>query len=375
MSDERTTMEADAIERFVSGYFPEEFVAAGLDSLSPDERTAVEYLLERADHQFDSSKGTLGLALDFLLVAEGLSALDGRLNEFEPELTQQDIFERYEKADRGATLTLKYGDEQFGIRPVHNEVIDLFREELGRTNFPSSPGHHTGEWSRYQEMLETAFRLSRHGRYEAVQRLFDLGLRRLDSKQFESREPPFPEPFRRVLLDYDREHPDEQAGSAYQAMAYGYVRAEWPHLSVEASKLRTGSSRQHRYGDVDGFLGPDLLVSVEAKDKRIDDSNVRHELGTMMQLAENTTGISVAMCRAVDNAARELLNEAGVRVVSDESLERQLNRWDYHKQNRAVQGMLHFLTNVEENPKATQRLLAFLDEVDPYNTSLVHLNR
>jgi hypothetical protein len=152
MSDERTTMEADAIERFVSGYFPEEFVAAGLDSLSPDER---EYLLERADHHFDSSKGTLGLALDFLLVAEGLSALDGRLNEFEPELTQQDIFERYEKADRGATLTLKYGDEQFGIRPVHNEVIDLFREELGRTNFPSSPGHHTGEWSRYQEMLET----------------------------------------------------------------------------------------------------------------------------------------------------------------------------------------------------------------------------
>jgi hypothetical protein len=126
---------------------------------------------------------------------------------------------------------------------------------------------------------------------------------------------------------------------------------------------------------VDGFLGPDLLVSVEAKDKRIDGSNVGHELGTMMQLAENTTAISVAMCRAVDDAARELLEEAGVRVVSDESLERQLNRWDYHKQNRAVQGMLHFLTNVEENPKATQRLLAFLDEVDPYNTSLAHLNR
>jgi hypothetical protein len=239
-------MEADAIERFVSGYFPEEFVAAGLDSLSPDERTAVEYLLERADHQFDSSKGTLGLALDFLMVAEGLSALDERLNEFEPGLTQQDIFERYEKADRGATLTLKYGGEQFEIRSVHSDIIDLFREELGRTNFPSSPGHHTGEWSRYQhhtgewsryqEMLETAFRLSRHGRYEAVQRLFDLGLRRLDAKQFESREPPFPEPFRRILLDYDRKHPDEQAGSAYQAIAYGYVKAEWPHLSVASRR-------------------------------------------------------------------------------------------------------------------------------------------
>lgn len=312
------------------------------------------------------------MALDFLMIAERLAQRDDWVRGFDPDIERADILDRYGNAAK-TTLTPKYDGERYGIRPVHNNVIDLFREDLARTNFPSSPGHHTGEWERYDDMLESAFRLSRAGRYAAAQRLFDLGLEELESKDYERRNPPFPQPFLRVLQDYERSAPFEQGGSAYQALCYGFVKANWPHLSFRASKVRTGSSRQHRYGDIDGFYGPDLMISVEVKDLDIDRSNLESELGQMMAVAENTTAIAIAVCRSVQADARATLEEAGVRVLDDDDLEERLAIWDYHRQNRALQGMVHFLGNIEENPDATQRLLQFVGEIDPGNSSLAHL--
>jgi len=68
------------------------------------------------------------------------------------------------------------------------------------------------------------------------------------------------------------------------------------------------------------------------------------------------------------------LKEEGVRVLSDDGLERQLRLWDYHKQNRALHGMLHFFANIEENPDGVQRLLQFVSTVDPDNRVLDHLS-
>ena len=222
-------------------------------------------------------------------------------------------------------------------------------------------------------MLDHAVRRSRRGGYVAPRRLFEYGLVHLRSKSYASRDPPFPTPFGTVLTEYSRSHPEEEGGSAYQALCYGFVRAQWPHLSLRASKVRTGSSRQHRYGDVDGYLGPDLMISVEVKDLHVDQGNVRSELGTTSQVAERTTAIAIAICRSVSDDAREMLEAAGVRVLDDDDLETRVRTWDYHKQNRAVQAMLHFFSNVEENPAGTQRLLRFLDGVDPHNRALVHL--
>jgi len=373
---ERVKQEKEAIEEFLTSYFPPSIDSdAGLfeDSLSTNEQKEIDALVEEVDENFDGFKGILGLALDFLMVAEGISQHDGRVADFEPDLEFSDIFERYEQASTAATLTLRVDSERFGIRSVHEEVTDLFREDLRRTNFPSAAPHYTGEWRRFEEMLVISFRLSRRGRYEAGQRLFNLGLRRLEAKSFLTRDPPFPDVFKRVWADYERADPDEEAGSAYQALAYGYVEAEWPHLSLRASKLRTGSSRQNRYGDIDGYYGPDLMISVEVKDKTIDKSNVQAELGIMMELAENTTAIAIALCKAITDPAENTLEESGVECLTDDDIQSELTTWDYHKQNRALQGAIHYLTNVEENPKATQRLLQYVSKVDPDNRALDHL--
>ena len=372
MSEERTELEDARIEEFLRRHFRDEYQHSP-EEISTDEQEVIEHLVQRVEELFSSSKGTLGLALDFLIVAEDISQVDSFPVDFNPEISVSDILAQYEQTAK-STLTFQVSGDTYGIRPVHNELITLFREELNRTNFPSSPGHHTGEWQRYDDMLELAFQLSRTGRYEAAQRIFDVGLERLEGKTHPTREPPFEEPFREILLDYDRSHPEENGGTAYQAFAYGYVTAKWSHLSLSASKVRTGSSRQNRHGDIDGYMGPDLMVSVEVKDRDITQGNVKDELGTMMELAENTSTIAVALCRSVSPQATELLDDAGVTVITDADIESELETWDYHKQNRAVQGMVHYLAHIEENPLAVQRLLRFVSEIDPENTALAHLS-
>ena len=380
-TDGRADHEDEAIEAFLTSHFPDPYLKdqADLsdygdsdDEISDAERGVIDALLSEAGAQFVSSKGTLGLAIDFVVLAEELAKHDDWVAGFDPDITVDDILDRYDSMAK-SSLTLKRGDVREGIRTFHNELIELFREDLNRTNFPSSPGHHTGEWERYDDMLELAFRLSRDGRYVAAQELFDIGLERLESSEYERRDPPFEDPFLKVVRDYGRKAPNEQGGSAYQALCYGYVKAEWSHLSLRASKVRTGSSRQQRYGDIDGYHGPDLMISVEVKDRVIDASNVSAELGTMMNVAENTTAIAIAICTEVSTEARQTLEETGVRVLDDADLERQLQLWDYHKQNRALHGMLHFFANIEENPDGVQRLLRFVSSVDPDNRVLDHL--
>lgn len=371
---ERTDEEAAAIDDFLAQYFRNEYIYGEWDygsrtELGEMEQSCIDDLINQVRTHVESSRGTLGLALDFLMVAEQLSQVDDWLCGFNRERDHQAALDRYEKRGK-ATLTFVVNGQRYGIRSVHNEVIDLFREDLRRTNFPSSPGHHTGEWDRYTDMLDLSLQLSRDGRYKAAQRIIDLGLDFFDRKSLPGRDQPLPDPLLAVLQEYDRKHPEEEAGTAYQAFAYGWVSVEWSHLSLVADKLRTGSSRQHRYGDIDGYYGPDLVVSVEVKDKQITDANVESELGTMINLAEDASVIAVAVCRSILPDAEKQLTEAGVVALTDAELQEQLQRWDYYKQNRALQGMIHYLENIEENPAATQRLLRFIQDIDPNNRSL-----
>ncbi|WP_232687990.1 hypothetical protein [Halobacterium zhouii] len=372
MSVDRSELEEEAVEQFIYSHFRDEY-QHDKSAVSAAEQETIDELVELAESYFDGSKGTLGLALDFVIVGEQISQTDDAVNGYDSSVKVDDVLDQYDQVAK-STLTLELDGERYGIRPVHNEVITLFREELNRTNFPSSPGHHTGEWKRYDDMLEVAFQLSRPGRYEATQRLIDVGLDRLEQQSLPTREPPFSNPFHEILQHYERSHPDENGGAAYQAFAYGYVKAKWTHLSLTASKVRTGSSRQNRYGDIDGYVGPDLMLSVEVKDRDITQGNVKDELGVMMQLANDTTAMVIALCRSVSPDAQELLESEGVTVITDADLEQEIKSWDYHQQDRATQGMVHYFYHIEENPRAVQRLLRFIEEVDPENTALAHLN-
>lgn len=277
---------------------------------------------------------------------------------------------RYKRKDAN-TFTVYYKGKEFGIRDIHEDHVEpLFDSGLGRTNFPSSAPYTTGHWDTFDEELARTFRLSRAGRYKVINRLIDFGLERLTRRDFDARAEPLPQPFTEILQNYPRKDSNEEAGSAYQAMAYGFVKAEWQHLSLRTSNLRTGSSRQNRLGDIDGYIGPDLMVSLEAKDKPVTDSVVERELNGLRELAQNTGAIAIVMCSSIKGSARSTLVDEGVLVLADSDIENQLKLWDYHKQDNAVQGMIHYFKNVEENPDATTRILGFVNEVDPGNSAV-----
>jgi hypothetical protein len=360
----------DEVTEFFYNHFRAEYVYDS-DDVLPDERAEIDEMVESVSEALDRNVGELGMAINFVIVAEKLSQVDSWHHDYDPEITISDVLARYDRKDVD-TFTILYDGEQYGIRSVQNEIRDLFRYDLRRTNFPSSPGHHTGDWEKYDSYLGTAFRLSRSGRFEALNKLFELGLDELHEKRFESRDSPFPRVFLRVIDEYQRSHPDENGGLAFQAIAYGYIEAEWSHLSLRASKVRTGSERQNRYGDIDGFYGPDLMISVEVKDKGINMLNMGSELGTMLGVAEDTTSIPIAIIREITEDARQELESSGVRVLSDDDLIANLQFWDFHKENRALHGMLHYLANIEEDAGAVQRLLEFVESIDEGHRVLDH---
>jgi len=382
--------ESNKIDEFLSAYFHQDssqhqftFDEQDTSELTIAEAEVITQLVDRTRNIYDErGKGYLGLALSFVLSVEVLSKADQWLVAFRPALDwETDIRPRYEqkgvdyRTERNIdTLTLQYNDHEVGIRSQINDIGDFFHQTMSRTNFPNAPGHYTGNWEDHTEILEAAFGLSGPGRREAAERIINVGLDRLQSKDYPNREPAFSQPFLEVLNEYDRTHDNEMGGLAYQALVYGYATAEWPHLSLRASSVRTGSSRQHRFGDIDGYHGPDLMISIEAKDQVINESNIDTELGTMITLAEESTTISVAVCRTVEPNARETLQKADVKVITDADLTIQLRTWDYHKQNVALQGMVHFLEHIEENPTATRRLLRFVENIDSNNSALAHLD-
>jgi len=390
MSSELTDEEIAKIDDFLSEYFSHgqdgditSFGDATEDDIDIDEVNAIEDFVEHGRNLYeDRGKGYLGLALSFLLTVESLSGEDSWVADWNPDQDwESDISPRYEQKgvdyqqDRNVdTLTLRYNGEDFGLRGSINDLKDFFHQEVQRTNFPNAPGHYTGNWNDYIDLLEQSFSLSRSGRREAAKRLLSFGLQTLESKDYPERDPPFTQPFLQILREYDRTADDEPGGLAYQAMVYGYAQTEWPHLSLRAFRVRGGSSRQKRFGDIDGYHGPDQMISIEAKDRVITTSDIDSELATMINLASESTAISIAICREVEEDARQELKEEDVRVITDDDLEIQMRTWDYHKQNLALQGMIHYLEDIERNPKATQRLLQFIEEVDPENTALAHLH-
>lgn len=365
----------EQVQEFIYEYFNEDY-QHDPSHISDEEEEEIDELMNLIVDKFvgkDSRavEGILNLGLDFVLLAEIISQSDNWMEGYDPNLSFDDITSRYTNTGE-QTLTLDYGSGSQGIRGLYEDVGNFFQNELDRTNFPWSPQHHTNNWEGYAPLWRE-FRLSRAGRFDLTVRLFEMGIERFQSHEFQKRDPPFPNPLLEVLNEFKRKVQFEEGGTAYQALAFGYVTTEWSHLNFQADKLRTGSSRQNRYGDIDGYFGPDHMISVEVKDRLIDKENVYSELGGIISVANEATAIPIAICKQVSDDAREILNEEEVEVITDEDLQKELRRWDYHKQNRALQGMVHFYSDIERNPPGVTRLLEFIEDIDPNNDSLAHL--
>jgi hypothetical protein len=218
------------------------------------------------------------------------------------------------------------------------------------------------------------FRLSESGRLLVCQRLITFGLGRLAKNVFFGRSRARPRLYEIIMSEFPRTGGgNENAGTIFQGLAYGYVHADRPHLSLIVDKSRTGSARQRRFGDIDGYFGLALEVAVEVKDEPVRGSTVESELGQFARDAARHKVQGLVIATESDAEAKTWLLPFGVQIVDQAVIIDTVRFWDWRKQDAATHGLLHFLSHVEQKPEAVTRLLEFIREKDPTHDSLTDL--
>ena len=374
-----TDVEVQIIESYLENHFGKGFSPG---KVSVAENKLIEEVLAFVAKKFERSRYPLGLAIDMTLLAQQLSLHDMQGKAARSTLTKEEIFARYTlvtaRGDTDAnTLTLTFNDGQsaheVGIRKLEEEVADLF-VVLKRPGYPSAYVYNTGQWHKYQDtLLVPAFRLSESGRFKLVHALIEFGLANLTSNTPVGREKARVRLFEEIVRGYPRtRQKGERAGCIFQAIAAGFMIADRPHLSFIIDKTRTGSAKQGRIGDIDGYSGLDLEVTAEVKDIKLTGTNVVGEVGEfLLKVVENrVSGLLFAL--SADEDAVEQIRSSNTAVITRDSLLGIVECWDWRKQETAVQGLIHFLAHIEQNPDAVNRLLQFIRLYDPNHESLVH---
>lgn len=315
--------------------------------------------------------------MSFLLLAEAVTRSGPDEDECEPSLalTKAELFKRYPRSAGSITLTLRSEDgRSHGIRALYNQIADLFMQELERSSFPYAPGDATNKWQRHEKVLLHCFQLSTSGRRNACKRLIELALEKHPPNPTFRQPTPRPRVFSAILQSYPRSNPNEEAGCAYHAIAYGYLAADRPHLHLITDRSRSSSKRQRRIGDIDGYCGADLEIAVEVKDMTIDLGNVNQQLGRFKQQVDSRGILGLVIAREVAPDAVADLKSRGVLTLSDSMLKDQVALWDLRKETIALAGMLHYLSHIEQRPQAVSRLLTFVQRHDPRHESLRYLH-
>lgn len=362
--------EKATIQKFLADLF----ASPNLDVVPPkkDEETC-RALLEYVGSRFGRMKYILGLAIDFTALAQRIAQLDHSFVPLRSGQSFADIEARYTRVEsRGSTkantLTFDIGGKSVGIRKTEELVAAAFHE-MQRTNYPSAYVYNTGQWAKYRDLIDLAFRLSEPGRQAAIVKLFQFGLENMERNSFFVRSGERVRLAEEILSDYPRTAAGENAGLTFQSLVFGFLVAEYPHLLILADKVRTGSARQKRIGDIDLYSGLDLEVSVEVKDLVLTGENLLAHVGTFLDNADVHKTRAIVFCREADSAARGTLNPRQTLVDEVELFDR-ISSWDWEKQDRMVRGMLHFLAHIEQDPNAVTRILAFIKKADPTHSSL-----
>ncbi|MDP2139796.1 MAG: hypothetical protein Q8L20_03190 [Gammaproteobacteria bacterium] len=363
------------IERFLATGFPKGYSPT---TIPAEEALLVNSILHYVDthirQQSRPRRYVLGLALDFTLLAQRLSNIDVLAKKARLNLSEKDIFDRYDLiTSRGSTtantLTLSFNGSQEGIRKIEENVVDLFHN-LNLTGYPSAYVYNTGQWHKFKDLLTLCFRLSENARFVLCVKLIEYGFSIFRRQEFFGRKVKRPRLFERVLSGYNRKDSQENGGLSLQGIAHGFFSADRPHLSIIADKVRTGSARQKRFGDIDCYLGLDLELSVEVKDIDLKSDNYKNQLGGFINQVAASGVLGIVFCSSMEREVLENLESLGIITITLADSINIVKTWDYQKQNSALLGMLHHFAHIEQNMEATQRLLTFINQTDSNHDAL-----
>ena len=265
------------------------------------------------------------------------------------------------------TLILDRGGDAgtLSLRPFYNRAEQFFRAEKKRFDYPSCAPHATQAWGDYRQWLDALVTFNPKQLERLRARVTDYVLATLKSQEFDPNsvktDPPL---FRVVLESFDVvSQKGEPTGAAYQGIVVGFLRADNPHLQVEIDKVRTGSKRLQRVGDIDCWEGVRLAISAEVKQYVLQDSAVP-DLEGFANATGKRGALGLVVALGFDEGVQKDLEALGVKALDRDDLLRIVELWDPLKQRTAVQSLIYYAQHVEKNSFLSDRLAAFLENAE-----------
>lgn len=260
-------------------------------------------------------------------------------------------------------ILLKPDGKTLSLRGFYNAAERFYRAEHKRFDYPSAAPHATQAWPDYTRWIDSLVT------YDAAQlaalrnRVNQFVLDTLKSQEFDPLsvdvEPPL---FRLVLEGFDMTaKKGEPTGAPFQGMVFGFLRADNPHLQIEIDKVRVGSKRLQRIGDVDGWEGGRLAISAEVKQYALSPDDVP-DLESFGNATGRRGALGLVVALDFQEGAREAIEAVGLIPLSTHDLLRIVELWDPVKQRTAVSSLVYYATHVEKNSTFADRLHAFLEK-------------
>lgn len=309
------------------------------------------------------SAGLLLAFIDFLIELEvptlGLKSFSSFLSHF-PRRS------RTARGRRANTLIVERGDGRtLSIRPFYNNAERFFRAEKKRFDYPSCAPHATQAWSDYPEWLDTLVTYGSKDLLRLRERVCEFVLEQLESHEFDPSSAKVEPPLFHLLLErFDlAKHEGERSGAALQGIVFGFLRADDPFLQMEIEKVRTGSKRLQRVGDIDGWEGARLAMSVEVKQYVLSLEDI-----SRLQAFANETGrraaLGIVAALGFANGVRERIRSLGVHALDIPDMRRTVALWHPLKQRAAISALIYYVRHVEKSAALAKRIEAFLDRAE-----------
>ena len=311
---------------------------------------------------FPARKFTAGLLvaiIDFLIALDvptkGITSYNAFLKVF-PRQTANASGKRY-----NTLVVMKPDGKTLSLRGFYNEAERFYRAEHKRFDYPSAAPHATQAWPDYLGWIDSLVTFKPPQLVALRKRVNQFVLDTLKSQEFDPTSVEIEPPLFRLLLDgFDMTaQKGEPTGASLQGIAFGFLRADNPHLQIEIDKVRTGSKRLQRIGDVDGWEGARLAISAEAKQFEIKPTDVSD-----FEAFANATGkrgaLGVVVATGFQENVRTEIEALGLITLDVDDMLRIAQLWDPIKQRTAVQSFVYYARHVEKNSSLAGRIEEFL---------------
>ncbi|WP_279153527.1 hypothetical protein [Pseudomonas sp. UBA2628] len=282
-----------------------------------------------------------------------------------------DLFLDYPQLTEGVstlTVALPAGGQKT-VRPAYERYHDLYIVEHHRLDYPRSQPYATGKWGDYRHWLDALVGMSDDDLRWIIAASVAFVLSELKDQSFDPSSVRVEPPIFKWLLekfDFGARAKGEPTGAAFQAMVFGYIRADAPHLQVEARKARAGSARTKGIGDIDAWEGDKLVISAEVKHFTVSEKDIGSFAHFSSSISERAA-LGMIVAENYGQGARELIGSLGIHPLSRMDILHIVSLWDPLKQRAALNAFQWVVVHKEQNSGLIERVNDFLHSVGYLN--------